>query len=124
MNNGGCMSTDARTASPSPLTKSMLGDEAALKSAFDAEFDACLANAKSQLGDATSLAPKVVESAFVSVWNRRPTVSSRDQLKAMLDEEIRHGSARALSRRASAGRFAGGKHATASHATGDASAAA
>jgi ferric-dicitrate binding protein FerR (iron transport regulator) len=117
------MSTDARTASPSPLTKSILTDEAALKRALDSEFDASLASAKSQLTDAPALAPKVVESAFVGLWNQRANISSHDQLKAALADEIRHGAARALSRRASAGRFAGGKHAASSHATGEATVA-
>jgi len=117
------MSTDARTASPSPLTKSILPDEAALKRVLESEFDASIATAKSQLADAPALAPKVVESAFVNVWNQRANIASQDQLKATLAEEIRHGAARALSRRASAGRFAGGKHAAGSHATGEATAA-
>jgi ferric-dicitrate binding protein FerR (iron transport regulator) len=114
------MSTDARTASPSPLTKSILPDEAALKRALDSEFDASLASAKSQLGDAPALAPKVVEGAFVSLWNQRANIGSPDQLKALLADEIRHGSARALSRRHSAARFAGGKQAAGTHATGEA----
>src|SRR4051794_21657069 len=118
------MSTDARTASPSPLTKSILTDEAALKRALDSEFDASLASAKSQLSDAPALAPKVIESAFVSLWNQRANISSQDQLKALLADEIRHGSARALSRRHSAARFAGGKQTGAGHATGEATAAA
>src|SRR5262249_27483241 len=120
---GGCMSTDSRTASSTPLTAStMLGDEAALKRAFDAEFDSCLAAAKSQLADAPSLAGRVVETAFVNVWNQRATIGTQQQLKAALTEEIRHGSARALSRRASAGRFAGGKASnTGQHAVAEAS---
>jgi ferric-dicitrate binding protein FerR (iron transport regulator) len=107
------MSTDSRTASPSPLTPgSLLTDPAALKRAFDAEYDSCLAAAKTQLADAQGLASRVVEMAFLNVWNRRATVGNQQQLKAALSEEIRHGSARALSRRASAGRFAGGKTGT------------
>lgn len=112
------MSTDSRTASPSPLTPAtLLADEAALKRAFDAEFESCLTAAKSQLGDdAANLAPRVVESAFVNLWNQRATVATQQQLKTALTEEIRHGSARALSRRHSAGRFAGGKASTGQHA--------
>jgi ferric-dicitrate binding protein FerR (iron transport regulator) len=111
------MSTDARTASPSPLTKSAVPDEAALKRTFDADFDASLASAKSQLADATQLAPKVVENAFVAVWNRRGTIATTDQLKAVLAEEIKHSAARALSRRSAAGRLAAGKQTTGAHAT-------
>jgi ferric-dicitrate binding protein FerR (iron transport regulator) len=114
-------STDARTASPSPLTKSsVLADEAALKRVFDSEFDTCLASANAQLGDATALAPRVVESAFVTAWNQRAALGTQEQLKTLLSDEVRHGAARALSRRASAGRFAGGKHATGQHATASA----
>lgn len=117
------MSTDARTASPSPLTTSILTDEAALKRALESEFASSLASAKSQLGDAPALAPKVVEGAFVSLWNQRANIASQEQMKAMLADEIRHGAARALSRRVSAARFAGGKQAGAAHATGEATAA-
>jgi ferric-dicitrate binding protein FerR (iron transport regulator) len=101
------MSTsDARTASPSPLTPAgALPDEAALRRAFDAQFADCLANAKSQLGDATTLAPRVVETAFLNVWAQRETLGNQDQVKSVLSDEIRHGAARALSRRHSGARF-------------------
>jgi ferric-dicitrate binding protein FerR (iron transport regulator) len=117
------MSTDSRTASPSPLTPAtLLADEAALKRVFDAEFDGSLAAAKSQLGDAQNLAPRVLETAFLNLWNQRATIATQAQLKAALTEEVRHGSARALSRRASAGRFAGGKQSsTGQHAVAEAS---
>jgi len=110
------MPTDARSASPSPLSKpTLISDEAALKRVFDAEFETCLASAKSQLADATVLAPRVVETTFISVWKQRATIATQDQLKAVLNDEIRHGSARALSRRSAASRFAGGKQATGAH---------
>lgn len=101
------MSTpDARTASPSPLTAgSFLSDEAALKRAFDAEFPQCLASAKTQLGEAASLAPRVVETAFVNAWGQRATLGNHDHLKSILSDEIRHGSARALSKRHSGARM-------------------
>jgi ferric-dicitrate binding protein FerR (iron transport regulator) len=113
------MSTDSRTSSSTPLTPAIvLADEAALKRAFDAEFESTLAAAKSQLGDAPNLAPRVVETAFLNLWNQRGTIANQQQLKAVLADEIRHGSARALSRRHSAGRFAGGKQTqTGQHAT-------
>ena len=71
--------------------------------------------AHAQLGDAP-LAPRVVETAFVSAWNQRGMIATAEQLKTVLTDEIRHGAARALSRRHSAGRFAGGKQAQTSHA--------
>ena len=111
------MSPDARTASPSSLTpSSILTDEAALKREFDAQFASSLSAAHAQLGDATAMAPRVVETAFVNAWNQRGTIATADQLKVVLTDEIRHGAARALSRRHSAGRFAGGKHTQTSHA--------
>jgi len=101
------MSTpDTRATSPSPLTGTgVLTDEASLKRAFDDEFAQCLASAKSQLGEATALAPRVVENAFVAAWMQRMNINSRDQLRTMLADEVRHGSARALSKRVSGARF-------------------
>jgi ferric-dicitrate binding protein FerR (iron transport regulator) len=101
------MSTsDARTASPSPLSPvGFLVDEAALKRAFDSEFPSCLASAKTQLGEAAYLAPRVVETAFLNAWAQRATLGGPDHLKSVLADEIRHGAARALSRRHSGGRF-------------------
>ncbi|HEY4305020.1 MAG TPA: FecR domain-containing protein [Gemmatimonadaceae bacterium] len=101
------MSTsDTRTESPSPLTGSgVLTDEASLKRAFDDEFAQCLTSAKSQLGEAVTLAPRVVENAFVALWMQRMNVNSREQMRTMLADEVRHGSARALSKRHSGARF-------------------
>ena len=114
------MSTpDARTASPSPLTPTaFLPDEAALKRVFDDEFASCLSAAKSQLGEAASLAPRVVETAFVNAWGQRATLANQQQFRSILADEIRHGSARALSKRVSGARFGavGGANAKA-HAT-------
>jgi len=101
------MSTpDARTASPRSLSPTgYLADETALKRAFDREFAQCLASAKQQLGEAESLAPRVVETAFLNVWGQRATPGNDDHLRSCLSDEIRHGVARALSRRASGARF-------------------
>jgi ferric-dicitrate binding protein FerR (iron transport regulator) len=103
----------------------MLADEQALKRAFDANYDACLSSAQSQLGDAQSLAPRVVEVAFLNAWNQRAVFANEDQLKTFLTDEIRHGSARALSRRFSGhrmGAMGGGPQAEA-HAASKADAA-
>src|SRR3954467_7510236 len=117
------MSTsDASTASPSPLTPNgFLSDEAALKRAFDANFAQCLGAAKEQLGEAATLAPRVVETAFVNTWGARATLANDDQLKSILSDEIRHGAARALSRRHSGARLGavGGAHAKAHEAAAD-----
>lgn len=106
-------SPDTRTTTPSPsptplTAESFLADENALKRAFDLEFNAAIAEARSKLGDATSLAPRVVETAFVNVWQQRGSLTAHEQFKSVLTTEIHHGAARALSRRHAAGRFGSG----------------
>ena len=99
-------SPDTRPTTPTPLTSATyLADENALRRAFDLEFNAAIAEARSKLGDATSLAPRVVETAFVNVWQQRGTLTAQEQFKQVLMTEIHHGAARALSRRHAAGRF-------------------
>jgi ferric-dicitrate binding protein FerR (iron transport regulator) len=98
--------TRSTTPQPAPLTPATyLADENALRRAFDLEFNAAIAEARSKLGDATSLAPRVVETAFVNVWQQRGSLTAHDQLRNVLMTEIHHGAARALSRRHAAGRF-------------------
>jgi ferric-dicitrate binding protein FerR (iron transport regulator) len=103
----------------------VLADEQALKRAFDANFDTCLASAKSQLGDAPSLAPRVVEVAFLNAWNQRAAFATVDQLNTFLTDEIRHGAARALSRRFSGHRMGamGGGAQAETHTSAEADAA-
>lgn len=112
-----------RTGSPSTLTStSVLADEQALKRVFDAEFAAFLTSARGHLGEAASLAPKVVEGAFVHAWNERASITTPTQLSSVLAEQVLHGSARALSRRASGHRFGalGAAGNTGSHAVANA----
>lgn len=94
----------------SASTGVLLPDEAALRSTFDAEYSALLARARAELGEAHALAPRVVESAFVHAWNERASIGSREQLLAMLGDDVHHGAARALSRRAAAHRFGEMRH--------------
>jgi ferric-dicitrate binding protein FerR (iron transport regulator) len=96
----------------------VLPDEQALKRVFDADFTAFLTSARGHLGDAASLAPKVVEGAFVHAWNQRASIATPTQLSSVLAEEVLHGSARALSRRASGHRFGalGASGSTGAHA--------
>jgi hypothetical protein len=82
-----------------------MSDEQALKRLFDAQYAAQIANAKSQLGDATGLAPRVVETAFVNAWMQRATLKDDAAVVAFLTNEVHHGATRALSRRAAAHRF-------------------
>jgi ferric-dicitrate binding protein FerR (iron transport regulator) len=84
---------------------SFLSDESALRRAFDAEYDRLLATARTQLGDASSQATRIVEAAFVAAWMQRASLQTADQLNAFLAEETKHGTSRALSRRAAAQRF-------------------
>lgn len=103
-------SPDTRTASSSPLSpSSYLADENAFRRAFDLEYNGAMADARAKLGDAAaSLAPRVVETAFVNVWQQRASLTAHDQFKKVLQDEVNHGAARALSRRAAAHRFGGG----------------
>ena len=99
------------TSSPaqsSPAVSAYLRDETALRRAFDAEFAGAMATAREKLKDASNLAPRVVETAFVNVWQQRETLTSLQQFKQVLADEVTHGSARALSRRHAAQRFGGG----------------
>lgn len=104
-------SPDTRSSSPAsspPLTPpTYLSDENAFRRAFDAEFNAALADARGKLGDAAALAPRVVETAFVNVWQQRASLVTHEQFKKTLADELHHGTARALSRRAAAHRFGG-----------------
>lgn len=109
----------------SGAASSVLADEQALKRVFDANYDACLASAKSQLADAPTLAPRVVEVAFLNAWNQRAAFGTQEQLDTFLADEIRHGSARALSRRFSGHRMGamGGGAQSEAHTTSQADAA-
>ena len=127
------MSTSVPPRGGAPLTGSpasgasspVIADEQALKRAFDANYSECLASAQSQLGDAKNLAARVVEVAFLNAWNQRAVFANADQLKAFLADEIRHGSARALSRRFSGHRMGamGGGAQSETHAASQADAA-
>jgi len=102
--------TDSNTspAQSSPAAAAYLRDETALRRAFDAEFTGAMAAAREKLKDAGNLAPRVVETAFVNVWQQRETLTSLQQFKQVLADEVTHGAARALSRRHAAQRFGGG----------------
>jgi ferric-dicitrate binding protein FerR (iron transport regulator) len=83
----------------------LLTDELALKRVFDREYSDCLTSARTQLGDAESQAPRIVQTAFVNAWNQRASFSTDDQLKKFLTEQVAFGASRALSRKAAAHRF-------------------
>jgi ferric-dicitrate binding protein FerR (iron transport regulator) len=94
------------TTPASPRPNGALADEDALKAAFLAHHATLSAEARSRLGDAVALTPKVVEGAFVRAWDQRSTIATPDDLRRFLVDDVHHAAARALSRRAAAHRFA------------------
>jgi ferric-dicitrate binding protein FerR (iron transport regulator) len=84
------------TSSPSAV----LPNPDALHKAFDAEFQNLLVQARQELGDAVSLAPRVAEGAFVRAWDVRSRLQTQEQLKQFLRDDVKAAAARALARRA------------------------
>ena len=95
----------AGTAASPSSGITLLSDETALRRVFDAEYSGLMTSARSQLGEAASHAPRIVECAFVDAWGQRASIKTTEELKAFLDKEVQRASARALSRRAAAHRF-------------------
>lgn len=91
-----------------PDAHSFLPDEAALRRSYDAHADDVAASAAKQLGEAAHLAPKVVEHVFLNVWRSRGRITSDAELTAFLENEVKHDSARVLSRRMAAQRLGTG----------------
>ena len=94
-----------------------LSDPQSLEQYFRSHFTELATEAKSQLDDAGSAAPRVVEGAFRHAWEERERILTPQDLDAFLHEEVRHGVAREKSRRASLHRHdAHGTAKAASHA--------
>lgn len=72
----------------------------ALHKVFDAEFQSLLSQARQELGEAVSLAPRVAEGAFVRAWDARGRLQTIDQVKEFLHADVTQAAARALTRRA------------------------
>jgi hypothetical protein len=85
--------------SPSPGVP--LSDAQSFEQYFRSHFSELAVEAKTQLDDAASAAPKVVEGAFRHAWEERERILTPQDLDAFLREEVRHGAAREKSRRAS-----------------------
>jgi ferric-dicitrate binding protein FerR (iron transport regulator) len=83
-----------------PPSSAVLSNTEALHKIFDAEFQSLLAQAKQELGEAVSLAPRVAEGAFVRAWDARGRLQTVDQVKQFLRDDVKAAAARALSRRA------------------------
>jgi ferric-dicitrate binding protein FerR (iron transport regulator) len=80
-------------------SSAVLPNPDALHKVFDAEFQSVLTQAKQELGEAVSLAPRVAEGAFVRAWDARARLQSMDEVKEFLRTDVKHAAARALSRR-------------------------
>ena len=103
--------------SPSPGVP--LSDPRSLEQYFRSHFSDLATEAKAQLDDAGSAAPRVVEGAFRHAWEERERILTEPDLDAFLHEEVRHGVAREKSRRASIHRYDahGSSKASAAHAS-------
>jgi ferric-dicitrate binding protein FerR (iron transport regulator) len=82
-----------------------LSDPQSLEQHFRSRFSELAVEAKAQLDEAGSAAPKVVEGAFRHAWEERERILTPQDLDAFLHEEVRHGAAREKSRRASLHRY-------------------
>jgi len=78
-----------------------LSDPRSLEQYFRSHFTELATEAKEQLDDAGSAAPRVVEGAFRHAWEERERILTPQDLDSFLHEEVRHGVAREKSRRAS-----------------------
>ena len=94
---------------PPSTTSAVLPNPDALHKVFDAEFQNLLAQAKQELGDAVSLAPRVAEGAFVRAWDARARLQTQEQLKQFLRDDVKAAAARALARRAAIATSDGGE---------------
>lgn len=96
-----------------------LSDPRSLEQYFRSHFSDLATEAKAQLDDAGSAAPRVVEGAFRHAWEERERILTPQDLDDFLHEEVRHGAAREKSRRASLHRHdaRGAAKAAAAHAT-------
>ena len=94
---------------PTTSTSAVLPNPDALHKVFDAEFQNLLLQARQELGDAVSLAPRVAEGAFVRAWDARSKISTMEQLKQFLRDDVKSAAARALARRAAIATSEGGE---------------
>lgn len=100
------------------LTGFQHGDEKALEQLFRARFEPLTQQASAALGDEAA-APKVVEGAFVRIWEERGRIDSPEALEAFLFDAVKSGAARERSRRAAAHRMGGhdNHHAATTHSS-------
>jgi ferric-dicitrate binding protein FerR (iron transport regulator) len=95
---------------------SPLSDERALERLFRSHFQPLSEEAKTHLGEeASSTAPRVVESAFRTAWEERERFTTEQELDAFLHDAVRRCAARELSRRAAAHHFGAQGKAAARH---------
>lgn len=101
----------------SPTPGAPLSSPESLEQYFRSHFTELATEAKAQLDDAGSAAPRVVETAFCHAWKEREQILTPQDLDAFLHEDIRHGVAREKSRRASLHRHDAHGAKAAAHAT-------
>jgi ferric-dicitrate binding protein FerR (iron transport regulator) len=82
-----------------PSSSAALPNPDALHKIFDAEFQSLLAQARQELGEAVSLAPRVAEGAFVRAWDARSRLKAVEEVREFLRNDVKHAAARALARR-------------------------
>jgi ferric-dicitrate binding protein FerR (iron transport regulator) len=111
------MSTNAPSMDSSTPLNSPLGDLSALERLFRARYTAVSDQVRQDLADAAASTPKVVESAFRTVWDERARLQTPEQVDAFLADAIKHGAARERSRRAAAHRLEAGKGHAPKHAS-------
>lgn len=111
------MSTNAPSMDSSTPVNSPLGDLNALERLFRARYTALSDQVRQDLADASASTPKVVETAFRTVWDERARLQTPEQVEAFLAEAIKHGAARERSRRAAAHRLEAGKGHAPKHAS-------
>lgn len=85
------------------------GDEQSLERVFRDRFPALVQEANAQLEERAGV-PRVVESAFIRVWNERTTFETPEALDGFLHTAVREGAAREHKRLATLHRFEAGAH--------------
>jgi ferric-dicitrate binding protein FerR (iron transport regulator) len=97
------------TASFPPIDRAVLtglhsGDEQALERVFRDHYAGLTSEARAELDDPVS-APRIVERAFVRVWEERDRFQTPDDLESFLHRAVHEGAVRERSRQAALHRF-------------------
>lgn len=93
-----------------------LGDEKALERVFRERYEPLAQRASGLLEDEVAV-PKVVEGAFVRIWQEKSTIETPEALESFLFDAVADGAARERSRRAAAHRMGRDGARTTTHAS-------